>query len=154
MRRYFNYEHKARGAYILTALEKYLRNGDAFFASEADAIRVCQRKYKNVSLDKLKADFDYLLESGDLVFEGSRLYLYKVQRYHRGYPQPPCLLRYQGPRQESEKAGDAHCPGRGVEHRHGEPLHWTGHLVFRGRISSTLEGGTDGGIQCGGLEAF
>ena len=81
MRRYFNYEHKARGAYILTALEKYLRNGDAYFASEADAFRICQRKYKNVSLDKLKADFDYLLENGDLVFEGSRLYLHKVQRY-------------------------------------------------------------------------
>ena len=81
MRRYFNYEHKARGAYILTALEKYLRNGDAYFASEADAFRICQRKYQNVSLIKLKADFDYLLENGDLVFEGSRLYLYKVQRY-------------------------------------------------------------------------
>ena len=81
MRRYFNYEHKARGAYILTALEKYLRNGDAYFASEADAFRICQRKYQNVSLSKLKADFDYLLENGDLVFEGSRLYLYKVQRY-------------------------------------------------------------------------
>ena len=81
MRRYFNYEHKARSAYILTALEKYLRNGDAYFASEADAFRICQRKYKNVSLSKLKADFDYLLENGDLVFEGSRLYLYKVQRY-------------------------------------------------------------------------
>ena len=81
MRRYFNYEHKARGAYILTALEKYLGNGDAYFASEADAFRICQRKYQNVSLSKLKADFDYLLENGDLVFEGSRLYLYKVQRY-------------------------------------------------------------------------
>ena len=84
MRRYFNYEHKARGAYILTALEKYLRNGDAYFASEADAFRICQRKYQNVSLSKLKADFDYLLENGDLVFEGSRLYLHKVQRYSYG----------------------------------------------------------------------
>ena len=81
MRRYFNYEHKARGAYILTALEKYLRDGDAYFTSEADAFRVCQRKYKNVPLNTLKADFYYLLENGDLVFEGSRLYLYKVQRY-------------------------------------------------------------------------
>ena len=81
MRRYFNYEHKARGAYILTALEKYLRNGDAYFASEADAFRICQLKYRNVSLSKLKADFDYLLETGDLVFEGSLMKLYKVQLY-------------------------------------------------------------------------
>lgn len=48
----------------------------------------------------------------------------------------------------------AHCPGRGVEHRHGEPLHWTGHLVFRGRISPALEGGTDGSVQRRDLEAF
>lgn len=41
-----------------------------------------------------------------------------------------------------------------MEHRHGEPLHWTGHLVFRGRISSALEGGTDGGVQRRDLEAF
>ena len=81
MRQNFNYKHRARGAYILTELEDALKNGDAFFASEADAIRICQRKYKNVSLSKLKADFDYLLENGDLVFEGSRLYLHKVQRY-------------------------------------------------------------------------
>ena len=81
MRQNFNYKHRARGAYILTELEDSLKNGDAYFASEADAIRICQRKYKNVSLSKLKADFDYLLENGDLVFEGSRLYLYKVQRY-------------------------------------------------------------------------
>ena len=59
-----------------------------------------------------------------------------------------------GPWQEPEKAGDAHCPGRGVEHRHGEPLHWTGHLVFRGRVPFALEGGTDGGIQRRDLEAF
>ena len=81
MRQNFNYKHRAHGAYILTELEDSLKNGDAYFASEADAIRICQRKYKNVSLSKLKADFDYLLENGDLVFEGSRLYLYKVQRY-------------------------------------------------------------------------
>ena len=73
---------------------------------------------------------------------------------HRGYPQPPCLLRHQGAWQEPEKARDAHCPGRGVEHRHGEPLHWAGHLVFRGRVPFALEGGTDGGIQRRDLEAF
>ena len=83
MRKCFNYECKVRGAYILTALEDALKSGDAYFTSEADTIRICQRKYQNVSLDKLKADFDYLLETGDLVFEGSRLYLHKVQRYHR-----------------------------------------------------------------------
>lgn len=81
MRKCVNYECKVRGAYILTALEDALKSGDAYFTSEADAIRSCQRKYQNVSLDKLKADFDYLLETGDLVFEGSRLYLHKVQRY-------------------------------------------------------------------------
>ena len=41
-----------------------------------------------------------------------------------------------------------------MEHRHGEPLHWTSHLVFRGRISPAPEGGTDGGIQRRDLEAF
>ena len=39
-----------------------------------------------------------------------------------------------------------------MEHRHGEPLHWTGHLVFRGRISPALEGGTDGGVPTGATQ--
>ena len=31
-----------------------------------------------------------------------------------------------------KKPGDAHCPGRGVEHRHHQPGHRPVYLVFRG----------------------
>lgn len=41
-----------------------------------------------------------------------------------------------------------------MEHRHGEPLHWAGHLVFRGRVPFAFEGGADGGVQRRDLEAL
>ena len=46
-----------------------------------------------------------------------------------------------------EKAGDAHCPGRGVEHRHHQSGDWPVYLVLRGRVPPSAEGGTDSSVQ-------
>ncbi len=69
MRRYFNYEHKARGAYILHSLDQHFRNGDAY-TTDDEVIHICMQEAHGISYRQLRSDMDYLISIGKLVFEG------------------------------------------------------------------------------------
>ena len=106
----------------------------------------------NALLSQHIPEADRVAQALDLYVNGSLNFF--NHRTHRGHFQPLGLLRHQGPGQESEKAGDAHCSGCGVEYRHHQPCHWPVYLVFRGRVPSSAEGGTDRGIQRRDLETL
>ena len=73
-------KNEPRGAYILHALDQYFRSGDAY-TSDDEAIHVCMQEAHGISYRQLRSDMDYLIATGKLVFEGSRLYLAKTKRY-------------------------------------------------------------------------
>ncbi len=89
--------------------------------------------------------------AGNLCFRFSQ----RIQPpYQRGYSEPAGLLRHQGAGQAAEKAGDAHRAGSGVGPCDRQPLRGQSHPVLCGRIPPSFEGGTDGVLQRGNLEAL
>lgn len=74
-------KNEPRGTYILQALDEHFRNGDAY-TTDDEAIHICMQTARGISYRQLRSDMDYLISTGKLVFEGSRLYLAKTKQYH------------------------------------------------------------------------
>ena len=73
-------KNEPRGTYILQALDEHFRNGDAY-TTDDEAIHICMQAARGISYRQLRSDMDYLISTGKLVFERSRLYLAKTKRY-------------------------------------------------------------------------
>ncbi len=70
-------KEELRGRYILAALERHCKGGDAYATSE-ELFALCQQGQRNLSYDAYQADKTFLLRSGRLHLEGQRLYLTKI----------------------------------------------------------------------------
>ena len=68
-----------RGTYILKALDQHMLNGDAYVLFD-EAYEICCRDRK-VTFKSFLDDLMYLIKSGALHREGTRLYLAKTYRY-------------------------------------------------------------------------
>ena len=66
-----------RGAYIRDAMEELAKNGNAFFSAE-EIFAACKPR---AAFRQFRADLLYLMQTGQVVREGRRLYLRHTLRY-------------------------------------------------------------------------